>query len=104
MTLPERADYSLTESVFAPFPAEPAHLVVSFPSRLLPPRPARERMKLRLQRAEPQWGGRPCPPPQGEGVFARDDTREFLPGQPRLIMHPADSLPRGEISTELRAI
>ncbi len=25
MTLPERADYSLTESALSPFPAEPAH-------------------------------------------------------------------------------
>jgi len=33
MTLPERADYSLTESVFAPFPAEPAH---SEPLGLIP--------------------------------------------------------------------
>jgi len=27
VTLPERADYSLTESALSPFPAEPAHLV-----------------------------------------------------------------------------
>src|SRR5215469_13870530 len=26
MTLPERADYSLTESALSPFPAEPAHI------------------------------------------------------------------------------
>jgi hypothetical protein len=34
MTLPERADYSLAESVFAPFPAEPAQAVYRTKVRL----------------------------------------------------------------------
>ena len=35
MTLPERADYSLTESAFSPFPAEPAQYLKGGREKLL---------------------------------------------------------------------
>jgi hypothetical protein len=38
MTLPERADYSLTESALSPFPAEPAH-TANGPSPITASRP-----------------------------------------------------------------
>jgi hypothetical protein len=53
MTLPERADYSLTESALSPFPAEPAHARIR--SGVDPMEFGLLRMQIALDWAERQW-------------------------------------------------